>query len=124
MEASYVRTHRVSVGNLKVAKVLHDFILEEVMPGTGIDAATFWRGLDRIVHDFAPRNRALLKRRDELQAKIDAWYRARRGQPSDVAGRCWWCTARTTLLSPFTLGKQLYDLIGAETLRARRRSGA
>ena len=62
---------RVSVGNLKVAKVLHDFILEEVMPGTGIDAATFWRGLDRIVHDFAPRNRALLKRRDELQAKID-----------------------------------------------------
>ena len=91
---------RVSVGNLKVAKVLHDFILEEVMPGTGIDAATFWRGLDRIVHDFAPRNRALLKRRDELQAKIDAWYRARRGQPSDVAGRCSWCTARTTRSSP------------------------
>jgi malate synthase len=78
---------RVSVGNLKVAKVLHDFILEEVMPGTGIDSATFWRGLDRIVHDFAPRNRALLKRRDELQAKIDAWYRARRGQPSDVAAQ-------------------------------------
>ena len=76
---------RVSVGNLKVAKVLRDFIVDEVIPGTGIDPATFWRGLDRIVHDFAPRNRALLKRRDELEAKIDAWYRARRGQPSDVA---------------------------------------
>ena len=78
---------RVSVGNLKVAKVLHDFIADEVIPGTGIDPAAFWRGLDRIVHDFAPRNRALLKRRDELQAKIDAWYRGRRGQPSDVAAQ-------------------------------------
>ena len=78
---------RVSVGNLKVAKVLHDFIADEVIPGTGIDPATFWRGLDRIVHDFAPRNRALLRRRDELQAKIDAWYRGRRGQPSDVAAQ-------------------------------------
>ena len=78
---------RVSVGNLKVAKILHDFIVAEVIPGTGIDPAAFWRGLDRIIHDFAPRNRALLKRRDELQAKIDAWYRARRGQPSDVGAQ-------------------------------------
>ena len=78
---------RVSVGNLKVAKVLHDFIVQEVIPGTGVDPSAFWRGLDRIVHDFAPRNRALLKRRDELQAKIDACYRARRGQPFDVAAQ-------------------------------------
>jgi len=74
---------RVSVGNLKVAKVLHDFIADEVIPGTGIEPEAFWRGLDRIVHDFAPRNRALLARRDELQAKIDNWYRQRRGKPFD-----------------------------------------
>ena len=78
---------RVSVGNLKVAKVLYDFTVEEVIPGTGIEPAAFWRGLDRIVHDFAPRNRALLERRDALQAEIDAWYRARRGQPLDVAAQ-------------------------------------
>src|SRR5262249_55469908 len=78
---------RVSVGNLKVAKVLHDFIVEEVVPGTGIDPAAFWRGLDRIIHDFAPRNRALLKWRDELQAKIDAGYRAQRGPPPTVAAQ-------------------------------------
>src|SRR6185437_3406215 len=75
---------RESVGNLQVAKVLYDFVVQEVLPGTAIEAAVFWRGLDRIIHDFAPRNRALLKRRDELQAKVDAWYRARRAQPSDV----------------------------------------
>ena len=74
---------RVSVGDLKVAKVLHDFIADEVIPGTGIEPEAFWRGLDRIVHDFAPRNRALLQRRDELQAKIDNWYRQRRGKPFD-----------------------------------------
>src|ERR1700677_3888203 len=76
---------RVSVGNLKVAKVLHDFIVQEAIPGTGVEPASFWQGLDRIVHDFAPRNRVLLARRDELQAQIDDWYRARRGQPFDVA---------------------------------------
>jgi len=76
---------RVSVGNLKVAKVLHDFVVQEVIPGTGIEPASFWRALDRIVHEFAPRNRALLARRDELQAQIDGWYRERRGQSFDAA---------------------------------------
>ena len=87
MDALMSGLDRVSVGNLRVAKVLHDFIVEEVIPGTGIDAAAFWRGLDRIVHAFAPRNRALLERRDALQAGIDAWYRDRRGQPLDVGAQ-------------------------------------
>jgi malate synthase len=77
---------RVAVAGLKVAKILHDFVVNEVIPGTGIEAASFWRGLDRIVHDFALRNRALLRKRDALQAKIDDWYRGRRGQPPDEAG--------------------------------------
>ena len=76
---------RVAVGGLKVAKILHDFVVNEVIPGTGIEAASFWQGLDRIVHDFAPRNRALLQKRDALQAKIDDWYRGRRGQLLDEA---------------------------------------
>ncbi len=76
---------RVAVGGLQVAKILYDFVVDEVIPGTGIEAAAFWRGLDRIVHDFAPRNRALLQKRDALQAQIDDWYRGRRGQPFDVA---------------------------------------
>jgi malate synthase len=76
---------RVAVGGLKVAKILHDFVVNEVIPGTGIEAASFWRGLDRIVHDFAPRNRTLLQKRDALQAKIDDWYRGRRGQPFNEA---------------------------------------
>ena len=76
---------RISVAGLKVAKVLHDFVVHEVIPGTGVDAVSFWRGLDDIIVRFAPVNRALLQRRDELQAKIDHWYRGRRGRAIDEA---------------------------------------
>jgi malate synthase len=79
---------RVVVAGLKVAKVLHDFVVDEAIPGTGIGAEAFWQGVANIVHRFGPANRALLQRRDELQAKIDAWYRERRGRPLDeAAGR-------------------------------------
>ena len=57
-------TQRVAVHGLKVARILHDFVVNEVLPGTGIEASAFWLGLDRIIHRFAPLNRALLQRRD------------------------------------------------------------
>ncbi len=76
-------TDRIQAGGLRVAKVLHDFIEDEALPGTGVAPAGFWSGLDAIVHELAPRNRALLAQRDELQARIDAWHLARRGQLLD-----------------------------------------
>ena len=78
-------TQRVSVHGLKIARILHDFVVQEVLPGTGIEASAFWLGLDRIIAHFAPLNRALLQRRDVLQARIDDWYRGRRGRPFDEA---------------------------------------
>jgi len=76
-------TDRIQAGGLRVAKVLHDFIDNEALPGTGVAPERFWSALDAIVHELAPRNRALLARRDELQAKIDAWHRERRGRLLD-----------------------------------------
>jgi malate synthase len=76
---------RVSVAGLRVAKVLHDFVVQEALPGTGIEADSFWQGLDRIIQQFAPLNRALLKRRDVLQERIDNWHRERRGRVFDAA---------------------------------------
>ena len=78
---------RVGVANLQVAKVLHDFIVDEVLPELGIKAPAFWESLDGIIHRFAPINRALLQKRDTLQARIDEWYRARRGQDADPAAQ-------------------------------------
>ena len=78
---------RVGVANLQVVKVLHDFIVDEVLPELGIKAPAFWEGLDGIIHRFAPINHALLQKRDTLQARIDEWYRARRGQDADPAAQ-------------------------------------
>ena len=74
----------IPAGGLKVAKPLYEFITDEVLPGTGIAAVAFWTGLADVLHELAPRNRALLAERDMLQAKIDAWLRARRGRDFDA----------------------------------------
>src|SRR5579875_2247664 len=70
---------------LSVDPILHAFVEEELLPGTGIDPAKFWTALESLLADFTPKNKALLARRDELQAKIDAWWKDRRGKPFDVA---------------------------------------
>ena len=69
---------RIQVGGMQVSTLLHDFVNNQALPGTGLDAAKFWAGLEAIVNDLAPRNRALLKKRDDIQAQIDAWLVANR----------------------------------------------
>ena len=74
----------IEASGLRVARELHDFVVEEALPGTGVDAAAFWAGLSAIVHELAPKNRELLARRDAIQEKIDAWHREN-GAPLDMA---------------------------------------
>lgn len=76
-------TKRVLVSGLNVAKVLHDFVNREALPGTGVSETTFWTRVDQIVRDLTPKSRALLEVRDEMQGKIDGWHKARKGQPFD-----------------------------------------
>ena len=78
-------TESVSIGKLQVARVLREFIENEALPGTGLDAARFWPALQTCLEEFAPRNRALLARRDELQAQIDAWHQANPGPPEPAS---------------------------------------
>ena len=74
-----------TVGTLRIAPVLKTFVDDEALPGTGISAASFWAGFERLVTIFAPRNAALLATRDRMQAEIDAWHKARRGKALDTA---------------------------------------
>ena len=76
-------TDRVTVGNLRVAQSLYDFINNEALPGTDIDPDTFWSGVDKVVADLTPKNQDLLARRDDLQAQIDKWHRLRVIEPLD-----------------------------------------
>ena len=78
-------TDRVQVGGLQVAKVLFDFVNNQAIPGTGITAEQFWKGAEAVINDLAPKNRALLAKRDAIQAQIDSWHQARAGQAHDAA---------------------------------------
>ncbi len=74
---------RVERYGLKVAQDLAAFVEERALPGTGVEADRFWQGFAGIVADLTPKNRALLARREALQARIDAWHRAHRDRPHD-----------------------------------------
>ena len=76
-------TERVERAGLMIARELADFVETEALPGTGVAAGTFWSGFGALVAEFGPRNRALLARRDELQAEIDAWHIRHRNAPHD-----------------------------------------
>jgi malate synthase len=73
----------VSLGDLKVDKALYDFVNNEAIPGSGIEAQDFWKGFAALVRALAPRNAELLRKRDQLQAKIDAWHRQNSGPGFD-----------------------------------------
>lgn len=77
-------TDRVSVGNLRVARVLYDFVTNEALPGTGVDPGGFWAGVDKVVTDLTPKNQDLLARRDDLQSQVDKWHRQRVIAPLDA----------------------------------------
>ncbi|MEI2302361.1 malate synthase G [Ensifer sp. MJa1] len=74
---------RIEKYGLRIDAGLHQFLVEEAMPGTGIDAEHYFEQFSGLVHELAPKNRALLAKRDDLQAKLDAWYK-QNGAPSDI----------------------------------------
>jgi malate synthase len=76
-------TAPVTVDQLKIDKALYDFVNDEAIPGSGVEQATFWSGFAALVRSLAPRNAALMRRRDELQSKIDAWHRQNPGAEFD-----------------------------------------
>jgi malate synthase len=78
-------TERVARHGLQVAGNLAAFIETEVLPGTGVDVADFWKGFDTLVHDLAPKNRALIAERERLQRELDAWHTAHPGPIADMS---------------------------------------
>ena len=73
--------NRIEVGQLKIDEGLYRLVQDEIAPGTGVEADTFWKSLGEIVADLAPKNRALLNKRDALQQRIDEWYLSTKGEP-------------------------------------------
>jgi len=85
MTDTIIDTRRIDRAGLAVAEPLARFIEERALPGTGIEPAAFWAGVAGLFARFAPENAMLLARRDDLQARIDAWHEAHGRQPIDPA---------------------------------------
>ncbi|MDN6180028.1 MAG: malate synthase G [Halomonas subglaciescola] len=77
-------SERITRHRLQVAAELDRFINEQALPGTGVDQAAFWAGVDALFHDLAPKNRQLLDERDSLQEKLNVWHRDNPGPISDM----------------------------------------
>jgi malate synthase len=77
-------TDRIAVHGLQVARPLHDFIANEALPGSGVDADKFWAGFAALAVRLMPQNRDLLATRDRLQAAIDAWHKENPARPVDL----------------------------------------
>ncbi len=77
-------TERIQKGGLQIAASLYQLVSDKIAPGTGVEPDAFWASFEAILNDLAPKNRALLVKRDEFQAQIDAWHRERAGQPHDA----------------------------------------
>ena len=73
----------IEAGGLRIARTLHDFVVNEAIPGTGVAPDAFWAGLGVLVRELAPRCATLLAERERLQERIDAWHVAHRGKPFD-----------------------------------------
>ena len=74
---------RVARAGLQVDQILAAFLEERALPGSGVTPEAFWTGFADLVHDFGPKNRALLDSRDKMQAWIDDWHRVRKTEPID-----------------------------------------
>lgn len=97
---------------LRVASVLANFIEEEALPGTGIDAARFWSGLADIYMRLGPDNAALLERRREIERQVDQWHDDHAGERFSAAGYRQFLEQIGYLVpepAPFTIGTSEVD---------------
>ncbi len=79
-------TKYVTRAGIRIAEQLAEFVESRALVGTGIAAEALWHGLSDILGRFVPQNRMLLAKRDDIQAKLDAWHRANPGPITDMAG--------------------------------------
>ena len=76
---------RVEISGLQIDRELADFVANEAVTGTDVTAEGFWAAMAEVLNAHRDTNRALLEKRDALQAQIDDWHKARQGQPHEAS---------------------------------------
>jgi malate synthase len=70
--------HYIEHSGIKIAEVIYKLVNDDICPGIGIDPTQFWRDFALIIGEFAPKNSALLEKREALQLQLDQWHRSNR----------------------------------------------
>ena len=73
----------IDKNGLKINSVLYEFINKEAIPGTNINSENFWKNFEKVVHELAPINKSLIKKRESIQTKIDEWHKNNIGKEFD-----------------------------------------
>jgi malate synthase len=105
-------TKTINRAGLTIATALYDFVETQALSGTGIDSDRFWQGFSDILARFTNENRALLEKRERLQAQLDDWHRTHPGPVTDMAAYQAFLIDIGYLVpepAPFTIGTQNVD---------------
>ena len=73
-------TSNIQKDKLQISQAIYDLVTNEILPGTGVEEDQFWEGMQSVFEEFAPRNKKLLAKRDNIQEQIDAWHLKNKGQ--------------------------------------------
>ena len=73
-----------NVNNLKVSENLLLFVNDELLKNTKISPEKFWKGFDEVVHELAPKNKELIKVRENIQNQIDKWHKSKKGNEIEI----------------------------------------
>ena len=80
-----MKRNYVNINNLKIIDELYRFVNDEILKDTNISPEKFWSGFDKSVHELAPKNKELLKKRENLQNQINEWHLKNKGQEFSVS---------------------------------------
>ncbi len=74
----------IKIGNLSVARILANFVNNELLEDININSDKFWSGIDKVAHDLSPINKKLLETRETLQKEIDLWHKKNNKEKFDL----------------------------------------
>ena len=69
----------IKINSFQVSEKLSRFISDELLKNTGVTVEHFWKGFEKAVEELTIKNKELIKFRDDLQKKIDAWHIKNKG---------------------------------------------
>ena len=79
-ELSAMQEKYIKINNLQVSEKISNFVNDELLKNTNVSSENFWSGLEKTLDELVPKNKDLIKLREDLQKKIDYWHIKNKGK--------------------------------------------